>query len=127
MLHAPPLPTHTLELDEDSISHVLGIIYPRLESQLMLAKNVQLIEALQEVKIHEEDTSFLSPQCQYILGKDDQPNIILFEYILLEYLYPFFLFSTDNAQQMTKDLKQQPSLIERLYGKQLGTFMRIIP
>ena len=62
--------THTLELDEDSISHVLGIIYPRLESQLMLAKNVQLIEALQEVKIHEEDTSFLSPQCQYILGKD---------------------------------------------------------
>ncbi|XP_064405547.1 Bardet-Biedl syndrome 7 protein homolog [Halichondria panicea] len=86
----------THELDEDSISHVLGIIYPRLESQLMLAKNVQLIEALQEVKIHEEDTSFLSPQCQYIL---------------------------DNAQQMTKDLKQQPSLIERLYALITDLFM----
>lgn len=34
----------------------------------MLAKNVQLIEALQEIKVHEEDTSFLSPQCQFILG-----------------------------------------------------------
>lgn len=35
----------------------------------MLAKNCQLIEALQEVQIHEQDTSFLSPQCQFILGK----------------------------------------------------------
>ena len=63
--------THT-ELDDESIPHVLGIIYPRLESQLMLAKNVQLIEALREIKIHEEDTSFLSPQCQEILGNDQQ-------------------------------------------------------
>ena len=56
------------ELSEASIPHVLGMIFPKLESQLMLAKNVQLLEALQEVKIHEEDTSFLSPQCQFILG-----------------------------------------------------------
>lgn len=35
----------------------------------MLAKNVQLIEALQELKVHEKDVSFLSPQCQFILGK----------------------------------------------------------
>ena len=48
---------------------MLGILFPKLEGQLMLAKNVQLIEALQEIKIHEEDTSFLSPQCQLILGK----------------------------------------------------------
>ncbi len=56
------------ELNDDTIPHVLGIIFPKLEGQLMLAKNVQLIEALQEVKVHEEDTSFLSPQCQFILG-----------------------------------------------------------
>lgn len=57
------------ELNDDTIYHMLGIIFPKLEGQLMLAKNVQLIEALQEVKAHEEDTSFLSPQCQFILGK----------------------------------------------------------
>ena len=57
-----------VELDDTTIPHVLGIIFPKLEGQLMLAKNVQLIEALQEVKVHEDDTSFLSPQCQFILG-----------------------------------------------------------
>ncbi len=35
----------------------------------MLAKNVQLIEALQELRAHEQDISFLSPQCQIILGE----------------------------------------------------------
>ena len=62
--------THFLmaELDDASVPHMLGLIYPRLEGQLLLAKNVQLIEALQEVQIHEEDTTFFSPQCQFILG-----------------------------------------------------------
>lgn len=49
--------------------HMLRLLHPRLEEQLMLAKNVQLIEALQELKIHEGDVSFLSPQCQFILGQ----------------------------------------------------------
>lgn len=57
------------ELNDATIAHVLGVIFPKLEGQLMLAKNVQLIEALQEIKVHEEDTSFLSPQCQFILGQ----------------------------------------------------------
>ena len=60
------------ELNDASVSHMLRLIYPRLEAQLMLAKNCQLIEALQEVQIHEQDTSFLSPQCQFILGKGRQ-------------------------------------------------------
>jgi len=65
----PPTCTYMyLELDNTSVPHVLRLIYPRLEAQLMLAKNVQLVEALQEIRIHEEDTSFLSPQCQLILG-----------------------------------------------------------
>lgn len=59
----------SVELNDESIPHVLGIIFPKLEGQLMLAKNVQLTEALQEIKAHEEDTTFLSPQCQFILGK----------------------------------------------------------
>ena len=62
---SPPSP---LELSEESVGHMLSLIFPLLEQQLMLAKNVQLIEALEELKSHEEDLAFLSPQCQFILG-----------------------------------------------------------
>ena len=58
-----------VELDESSVEHMLRLIHPQLEAQLMLAKNVQLIEGLQEIQIHEQSpSSCLSPQCQYILG-----------------------------------------------------------
>lgn len=57
------------ELDEATVEHMLRLIHPQLEAQLMLAKNVQLIEALQEIEIHEQSAaSCLSPQCQFILG-----------------------------------------------------------
>ena len=35
------------ELDDKSIAHMLELIFPKLEDQVMLAKNVQLIDALQ--------------------------------------------------------------------------------
>jgi hypothetical protein len=80
----------THEVDEASVEHMLRIIHPRLEAQIMLAKNVQLIEGLQEIEIHEQNpSSCLSPQCQYIL---------------------------ENATAMQEELKQQPAMIERLYG-----------
>ena len=48
---------------------MLRLIHPQLEAQLMLAKNVQLINGLQEIQIHEQNvSSCLSPQCQFILG-----------------------------------------------------------
>lgn len=53
----------------------------------MLAKNVQLIEALQEIKAHEKDTSFLSPQCQFILGNFQ----IVDSGVALKSIYPLFL------------------------------------
>lgn len=57
------------ELDESSVAHVLKLLFPKLEHQLTLAKSVQVIDALQEIKIHEEDVSYLHPQWQYILGE----------------------------------------------------------
>lgn len=36
-----------VELDEKSIPYMLELIFPKLEDQVMLAKNVQLIDALQ--------------------------------------------------------------------------------
>ena len=56
------------DVADRSVAHMLGLVFPKLEAQLMLTKNVQLLDALQEVKMHEVDTFFLSPQCQFILG-----------------------------------------------------------
>ena len=36
-----------IELDDKSIPHMLELIFPKLEDQVMLAKNVQLIDGLQ--------------------------------------------------------------------------------
>jgi len=36
-----------VELDSNSIPHMLELIFPKLEDQVMMAKNVQLIDALQ--------------------------------------------------------------------------------
>ena len=38
---------HSAELNPDSVPHMITLVYPLLEQQLMLAKNVQLIDALQ--------------------------------------------------------------------------------
>ena len=41
------VPFHSTELNQDSVPHMITLVYPLLEQQLMLAKNVQLIDALQ--------------------------------------------------------------------------------
>ncbi|XP_041358571.1 Bardet-Biedl syndrome 7 protein homolog isoform X2 [Gigantopelta aegis] len=79
----------TYEVNDDSVSHTLGLIHPRLESQLLLAKKVQLIDGLKELAIHENDTSFLSSEYQQIL---------------------------DNADKIQQEFKKQPCHLERLYG-----------
>lgn len=51
---------------------------------------VSLIDALRELSSHESDTSFLSPEYQYIL---------------------------DNADELQAQYRKQPCHLERLYGK----------
>ncbi|ESP04393.1 hypothetical protein LOTGIDRAFT_223884 [Lottia gigantea] len=77
------------DINEDSIPHTLGLIHPKLEYQLLLAKKVQLIDALKELQVHENDTSFLSPEYQQILEEADSLQI---------------------------EYKKQPCHLERLYG-----------
>ncbi|XP_071527283.1 BBSome complex member BBS7-like isoform X2 [Panulirus ornatus] len=77
------------EVSEESVVHALHLLHPRLEAQLMLAKQVSLIEALRELGSHEADTSFLSPEYQHIL---------------------------DNADELQAQYRKQPCHLERLYG-----------
>ena len=78
------------DLNEQSIPHTLNLIHPKLEYQLLLAKKVQLIDALKELEVHEADNKqVLSPEYQDILK---------------------------NADSLQAEFKKQPCHLERLYG-----------
>ena len=76
-------------MNDESVIHTLELLHPKLESQLLLAKQVALIEPLKDLAAHEPDTSFLSPEYQYIL---------------------------DNEIDLLAHYKRQPAHLERLYG-----------
>ncbi|KAM9833163.1 Bardet-Biedl syndrome 7 protein isoform X2 [Syngnathus typhle] len=77
------------DINDDSVSHTLKMIHPKLEYQLVLARKVQLIDALKELQLHEGNADFLISEYRSIL---DQSDILLEEY------------------------KRQPAHLERLYG-----------
>ncbi|XP_067324774.1 Bardet-Biedl syndrome 7 protein isoform X1 [Anolis sagrei] len=77
------------DINEISVNHTLKLIHPKLEYQLMLAKKVELIDALKELQAHEGNTDFLIPEYRSIL---------------------------DEAEQLTQEHKKQPTSLERLYG-----------
>ncbi|XP_072519319.1 Bardet-Biedl syndrome 7 protein [Salminus brasiliensis] len=77
------------EVNEDSVSHTLKMIHPKLEYQLLLAKKVQLIDALKELQVHEGNADFLIPEYRNIL---------------------------DDSGRLLEEYKKQPAHLERLYG-----------
>ncbi|XP_026855175.1 Bardet-Biedl syndrome 7 protein [Electrophorus electricus] len=77
------------EVNEDSVSHTLKMIHPKLEYQLLLAKKVQLIDALKELQVHEGNADFLIPEYRSIL---------------------------DESARLLEEYKKQPAHLERLYG-----------
>ncbi|KAF0040016.1 hypothetical protein F2P81_008251 [Scophthalmus maximus] len=77
------------DINDDSVSHTLKMIHPKLEHQLLLARKVQLIDALKELQVHEGNADFLIPEYRNIL--DDSVNLL-------------------------EEYKKQPAHLERLYG-----------
>ncbi|CAN9514593.1 unnamed protein product [Ophioblennius macclurei] len=77
------------EISDDSVSHTLRMIHPKLESQLMLARKVHLIDALKELQVHEGNADFLIPEYRSIL---------------------------DESTSLLEEYKKQPAHLERLYG-----------
>ncbi|XP_054708555.1 Bardet-Biedl syndrome 7 protein homolog [Uloborus diversus] len=79
----------SFDINEESVPHMLRFIHPKLEYQLLLAKKVQVIDALKDLKVHESDLSFLAPEYQEIL---------------------------DHSEQLQLEYKRQPCHLERLFG-----------
>ncbi|XP_053734593.1 Bardet-Biedl syndrome 7 protein isoform X1 [Synchiropus splendidus] len=77
------------DINDDSVSHTLNMIHPKLEYQLVLARKVQLIDALKELQVHEGNADFLVPEYRSIL---------------------------DESSSLLDEFKKQPAHLERLYG-----------
>ncbi|XP_074849472.1 BBSome complex member BBS7 isoform X2 [Carettochelys insculpta] len=77
------------DINEASVNHTLKLIHPKLEYQLLLAKKVQLIDALKELQVHEGNMDFLIPEYRCIL---------------------------EEADHLLEEYKKQPAHLERLYG-----------
>ncbi|KAH9495726.1 Bardet-Biedl syndrome 7 protein [Bulinus truncatus] len=84
------------DVSDSSIPHTLRLIHPKLEEQLLLAKKVQLIDALKELQVNETDLNFMAPEYQEILKDSDK---------------------------LKADFKKQPSHLERLYGMVTDLFI----
>ncbi|GCC18607.1 hypothetical protein chiPu_0020844 [Chiloscyllium punctatum] len=78
------------DVNEESINYTLKLIHPKLEHQLLLAKKVQLIDALKELQLYEGNVDFLIPEYRCIL---------------------------EEADNLLEEYKKQPAHLERLYGK----------
>nr|XP_039265008.1 Bardet-Biedl syndrome 7 protein homolog isoform X1 [Styela clava] len=84
------------DFNQSSIPHTLSLIHPKLDYQLMLAKKVQLIDALKELQVHEGNIDFLAAEYQMILG---------------------------DSEMLKEEFKKQPAHLERLYGMVTDLFI----
>lgn len=80
-----------LDINEGSVEHTLRLIHPKMEALLLLAKKVQLIEPLRELKLNDADAGeFFSAEYIEILAK---------------------------SEELQAEFKRQPCHLERLYGE----------
>lgn len=77
------------KINPDTIPEFLKLVHPKLEYQLQLKQKADLIEALKEIKMQEDDTSFLDP---------DYAKII------------------KDREKIVKEFKDRPKALKSLYG-----------
>jgi len=77
------------KINPDTVPAFLKLVHPKLEYQLQLKQKADLIEALKEIKMQEDDTSFLDP---------DYAKII------------------DNREKILREFKERPKALKSLYG-----------
>lgn len=77
-------------MNDESPSHVLRLLHPRLKSQHELATKVQLIEALRDLDVSDSGGDALVPEMRDILSKE---------------------------KEILGEWGRQPSHLERLHGR----------
>jgi Bardet-Biedl syndrome 7 protein len=77
------------KINPDTVPAFLKLVHPKLEYQLQLKQKADLIEALKEIKMQEDSTSFLDPEYAKII---------------------------DNREKILREFKERPKALKSLYG-----------
>ena len=79
----------SVDIKDESVGNLLRRLDPMLQYQISLTNKAKLIDTLKEVKMQENDTSFLAKEYADII---------------------------DNEEQIKRELKEQPGRLQFLYG-----------
>ena len=98
------------EFSEESINHTLTLLHPKLEQQLMLAKKMQLLEALKVCKqFRLANILLIHPKKEIETNEDGNVG----------FLAPEYQDILQNSEEIKKDFAKQPAHLERLYGEKI--------
>uniref|UniRef100_A0A7S1C5K1 Bardet-Biedl syndrome 7 protein homolog n=1 Tax=Bicosoecida sp. CB-2014 TaxID=1486930 RepID=A0A7S1C5K1_9STRA len=79
----------SFEIKDETIPHFLRLIDPKLSYTLSLARKVELVEALREIKLADAEMTFLAPEYREVL---------------------------ENTEKIQREFKNRPRALEMLYG-----------
>merc|ERR1712150_238107 len=77
------------KINPDTVPAFLKLVHPKLEYQLQLKQKADLIEALKEIKMQEDNTSFLDPEYAQIIN---------------------------DREKILREFKERPKALKSLYG-----------
>lgn len=108
------------DINEDSVNHTLRMIHPKLEYQLLLARKVQLIDAL-KVRLSFGPRCLVTPLKCPPLSLADVPLALRSEELQVhegnaDFLIPEYRSILDESANLLEEYKKQPAHLERLYG-----------
>ena len=79
----------SFKIEPETVPNFLKLISPKLEYQLSLSQKAELIAALKEIKMQENETSYLAPE---------------------------YLDVINNAERIEKEFKDRPRALQTLFG-----------
>ena len=110
---------HTIsDVDDSSVIHTLHLLHPKLEAQLLLAKQVALIEPLKDLASNEMELRLAATQtASAMTAVPPDSNEQQAASSAAALFSPEYAYILDNAERLAAEFKRQPAHLERLYGK----------
>ena len=107
------------DVNDESVIHTLHLLHPKLEAQLLLAKQVALIEPLKDLAANELELKLAATYNSSTLVESSQDggNGQRQEQHYRQFFSPEYAYILDNADMLSAKFKRQPAHLERLYGK----------
>lgn len=86
----------SFEIKDETIPHFLRLIDPKLSYTLSLARKVEIVEALREIRLADGEMTFLAPEYREVL---------------------------ENTEKIKREFKNRPRALEMLYGLVTDAFV----